>query len=131
MNKQQLIAELKKIKRTKVFGSIPDYESSYFLYDFSKEYNQFQSEFLYPEDSNEEFLKNIISFRFYFCPFDNFISSNSIEFFIHSEETETRDEAYESLAQKILALNTVFNIITMNKIFECVKYAAYRDKIKD
>lgn len=131
MNLQQLITELKKIKRTKVFGRIPDYESSYFLYDFSKEYNQFQSEFLYPDKSNEEFLKNIISFRFYFNPFDKFICDDNIEFFIHSEETETRDEAYESLAQKILSLNTVFNAVVMNKVFEHIKYAAYRDKIKD
>ena len=131
MNQHQLITELKKIKRTKVYGSIPDFERGYFLYDFRTEYNHFQSEFLYPDNSNEEFLKNIISFRFNFYPFDRFITTDSIEFFIHSEEMETRDEAYESLAQKILALNTVFNVITMNRVFECVKYAAYRNKIED
>lgn len=129
MQLKQLITELKKIKRTKVFGSIPDYESSYFLYDFSKEYNQFQSEFLYPDKSNEEFLKNIISFRFYFNPFDKFICDDNIEFIIHSETTETRDEAYESLADKILSLNMVFNVVIMNKVFDCVRYAAYRDKL--
>lgn len=127
MNKTQLITELKKIKRTKVYGYIPDYESGFFLYDFSQDWNHFAND-LWPEHTNEEYLKNIISFRFYFQPFDEFISSDNIEFMIHSETTETRDEAYDSLADKILALNTVFNIVTMNKIFECVKYAAYRNK---
>lgn len=128
MELKQLITELKKIKRTKVFGSIPDYESSYFLYDFSKEYNHYASE-LWPEYSNEEFLKNVISFRFNLKAFDEFITSDSIEFIIHSETTETRDEAYESLADKILSLNMVFNVVIMNKVFDCVRYAAYRDKL--
>ena len=35
----------------------------------------------------------------------------------------------DPLADKILALNTVFNIVIMNKVFDCVRYAAYRDKI--
>lgn len=128
MNKSQLIIELKKIKRTKVWCSIPDYERGYYLYDYSQDYNHYASE-LWPEYSNEEFLKNVISFRFNFKAFDEFITSDSIEFMIHSETTETRDEAYESLADKILALNTVFNIVIMNKVFDCVRYAAYRDKI--
>lgn len=128
MNKSQLIIELKKIKRTKVIGSIPDYEIGYFLYDFSQDYNHYASE-LWPEYSNEEFLKNVISFRFNLKAFDEFITSDSIEFIIHSETTETRDEAYESLADKILSLNMVFNVVIMNKVFDCVRYAAYRDKL--
>lgn len=129
MNKSELIHTLKQIKRTKIHQHyICDYERGFFLFDNSADYNHYCSE-LWPEESNEEWLRNQLFFRFDFKAFDSFITTDSLEFFVRSEITSTREEAYESLADKILALNTVFNSVVMNKVFEAVKYAADRDKL--
>ena len=131
MNKPELIATLKQIKRTKIFQNyIPDYETGYFLFDNSTDRNNFDSN-LFTEYSSEEWLENQLFFRFDFKAFDSFISTDSLEFFVRPETTATREESYNSLADKILSLNSVFTPVIMNKIFEAVKYAAFRDKLKE
>ena len=128
MNKPELIETLKQIKRTKIFQNyIPDYERGYFLFDNSIDCNNY----IFTDYSNEEWVKNQLFFRFDFKAFDPFISTDSLEFFVRSEITATREEAYESLAGKILSINSVFTPVVMNKILEAVKYAAYRDKIEE
>lgn len=129
MNKPELIETLKRIKRTKIYQNyISDYERGYFLFDNSTDH--FDSN-IFTDYSNEEWFKNQLFFRFDFKAFDPLISTGSLEFFVRSEITSTREEAYDSLADKILSLNSVFTPDIMNKIFEAVKYAAYRDKIEE
>ena len=131
MNKPELIETLKQIKRTKIFQNyIPDYETGYFLFDNSTDRNNFDSN-LFTEYSSEEWLENQLFFRFDFKAFDSFISTDSLDFFVRSEIMATREEAYDSLAGKILSINSVFTPVVMNKILEAVKYAAYRDKIEE
>lgn len=131
MNKPELIETLKRIKRTKIYQNyIPDYERGYFLFDNSTDINHFDSN-IFTDHSNEEWFNNQLFFRFDFKAFDSFISTDSLEFFVRSEITATREEAYDSLADKILSLKSVFTPDIMNKIFEAVKYAAYRDKIEE
>ena len=115
MKKEELILELKKIKPIKIYNTIPDYQSSGFLYDDSTDKDYI----------TDTYLKNRLRFRFHLKVFDDFITSDYIEFFINSETTDTIEEAYESLADKILALSTCFNIVIMNKVFEYIKYAVY------
>ena len=129
MNKPELIETLKRIKRTKIYQNyIPDFVGGYFLFDNSIDCNNSN---IFTDHSNEEWFKNQLFFRFDFKAFDSFISTDSLDFFVRSEITSTREESYDSLADKILSLNSVFTPVVMNKIFEAVKYAAYRDKIEE